>query len=105
MLLDYHPSPENTWTCQALKERRDKKVSVIMPVYNAQDYLEDCLSDLLREMKGLNAELLIIDDGSVDATPSILEKYTKLENVRVIRTVNGGPARARNTGIRESCGE
>lgn len=105
ILLDYHLAPENTWTCCPLKQKRTRLVSVIVPVYNAEDYLEACLSDLLREIKGLSAEILMIDDGSTDSTPSLLKKYGKLQDIRVIRTINRGPARARNIGIRESCGK
>ena len=75
------------------------KVSVVIPAYNAQQYLGetlDCLAvQTLREM-----EVLVVDDGSADSTPEILREYcAKYPFIRAIRQENAGVAAARNGGI------
>lgn len=87
------------------------KLSVIIPVYNVEEYLEKCLDSVLGP--GLEAieeggcpdyEIIIVDDGATDSSPAIAdtyaEKYPKL--VRVIHTGNGGLGAARNVGIEAS---
>ena len=75
------------------------KVSVIMPIYNAYDYLrpavDSVLDQTLREI-----ELVCIDDGSTDSSLEILKEYQKLdERVRIITENNAGPSIARNKGL------
>ena len=82
------------------------KVSVIVPVYNAQNFLEKCIESLtqqtLKEM-----ELIFVNDGSTDQSLQILEKYQKRfpKKVMVYSKENGGQASARNLGISKSRGE
>ena len=82
------------------------KVSVIVPVYNAQNFLEKCIESLtqqtLKEM-----ELIFVNDGSTDQSLQILEKYQKRfpKKVMVYSKENGGQASARNLGIAKSRGE
>lgn len=81
------------------------KVSVIIPVYNAQDYLHDCLDSLgnqtLREI-----EIICVDDGSTDDSRKILKEYAQKDNrVKVIHQENGGAGAARNNGLRHAAGE
>lgn len=81
------------------------KVSVVIPAYNAQQYLGetlDCLAvQTLREI-----EVLVVDDGSADSTPEILREYSeKYPFIRAIRQENAGVAAARNRGIQEAAGE
>ena len=81
------------------------KVSVVIPPYNAQQYLGetlDCLAvQTLREI-----EVLVVDDGSADSTPEILREYSeKYPFIRAIRQENAGVAAARNRGIQEAAGE
>ncbi len=83
----------------------DIKVSVIMPVYNARDFLapaiESVLGQTLREI-----ELICIDDGSTDSSLDILKEYqANDERVRIVTETNAGPAIARNNGIRRARGE
>lgn len=77
----------------------DYKVSVIVPVYNAEEYLNRCVDSLLNQtLKDI--EIILVDDGSEDSSPQICDKYASdNENVRVLHLENGGPARARNKGI------
>ena len=76
------------------------KLSVIVPVYNAAPYLPRCLDSLCAQTLD-DYELLLIDDGSTDASPAILEDYRARypEKIRVLRLENGGQGRARNRGL------
>lgn len=80
-------------------------VSIIIPAYNADKYLEECLESVKNQTSD-DFEALIIDDGSEDETASIARKYqTRDSRFRLISQPNGGVSRARNVGIEESKGE
>ena len=83
----------------------DFRVSVIVPVYNAEDTIRNCLDDItgqtLRE-----TEIICVDDGSSDASVSILEEYRRKDNrIKIIRQENQGAGAARNTGMKEAQGD
>lgn len=82
------------------------EITVIIPVYNVENYIEDCLQSLLVQMQE-NWEIICIDDCSQDNTYSILEDYAKKnENLRVIRNEkNLGAAKSRNAGLELAEGE
>ena len=79
--------------------------SVIVPVYNAEDTLRQCINSILNQVfKGF--ELLLIDDGSKDGSPVICDEYAmKDSRVRVFHKENGGVSSARNLGIDHASGE
>jgi len=79
------------------------KVSVIMPVYNGELFVEQALDSLFAQ-SFQDWELIIVDDGSTDSTPQILRRL-KDERVKVIRQDNSGEATARNTGLENAKGE
>ena len=80
-------------------------LSVVIPVYNVENYLPKCLDSLLATEGIDNAEIILIDDGSTDSSGQIAEEYSqKHPNIRVIHKVNEGPSAARNIGIKEACG-
>ena len=82
------------------------KVSVIIPVYNAQAYLERCLDSIVNQtLKDI--EIICVDDCSTDNSVEILEKYASADSrIKVIkRTENGGESRARNAGLENVTGE
>lgn len=76
------------------------EISVILPVYNSEEYLKECLESLLNQtFKDL--EVLCIDDGSSDASLSILKEYEKADNrIIVISQENMGVARTRNNALK-----
>ena len=80
-------------------------LSVVVPVYQVEAYLEECL-DSLTSMRYRNVEIIVIDDGSTDGSAAIAERYRSQDDrVRVVRQENGGLGAARNRGIREATGD
>ena len=80
-------------------------VSVIIPCYNMEKYLHECMTSVLHQTLD-NLEVICIDDGSTDATPELLDEYQRRDpRVYVIHQTNQGVAAARNNGIREAEGE
>ena len=80
-------------------------ISVIIPVYNVQDYLRDCIESLLRQEKK-NLEIILVDDGSTDNSGDICDEYEhKNINIKVIHKKNGGLGSARNAGFKAATGE
>lgn len=78
---------------------RTPKVTVIIPAYNAEKYIEDSVGSVLgQSYKEL--ELIVVDDGSKDSTPALLEKMAAADGrLRPMRVPNGGPAVARNRAL------
>ena len=75
-------------------------ISVIIPIYNVERYLVDCLESVRRNVTGLPAEVLLIDDGSTDNSSIIARLYAeKLDCFSYYRTEIGGLSRARNYGV------
>ncbi len=80
-------------------------VSIIVPVYNGEKYLSQCL-DSLSNQTLKNIEIICINDGSTDKTGSILKKYSSKDNrFKIITTENNGQGSARNTALNEAKGE
>ena len=81
------------------------KVSIIMPVYNAEDFLVECLDSILI-WDEINVECICVDDGSSDRSLEILNEYAaKDPRVKVISQENGGAGAARNNGMQYATGE
>ncbi|GIX49573.1 MAG: hypothetical protein KatS3mg131_3784 [Candidatus Tectimicrobiota bacterium] len=81
-------------------------VSVVIPVYNAERFLAETLDSVLCQSYG-DFEVVLVDDGSTDASPAIACRYQQRypDKVRLVRKRNGGPASARNLGIAQARGE
>lgn len=81
------------------------KVSIIVPVYNTEVYIAECIESILSQTF-TDFELLLVDDGSTDGSGTICDFYqTKDSRVRVFHQPNGGVSVARNHGVREAQGE
>lgn len=82
-----------------------KKISVIIPVYNTEKYLKQCVDSVIyQEYKEL--EIILVDDEAQDSSPKICDEYAKKDQrVKVIHKKNGGLSDARNTGIKHCTGE
>ena len=75
------------------------KISVIVPVYNVQQYLHRCVDSILGQTF-TDFELILVDDGSPDGCPAICDEYAvKDSRIHVIHQENAGLSAARNTGI------
>jgi len=84
------------------------KVSVIIPIYNVEDYLEESIQSVISQTIGFeNIELILVNDGSPDNSGAICEKYEKLypDNVVYINQKNAGVSAARNNGLKAARGE
>lgn len=81
------------------------KLSIIIPVYNAEKYLSRCIESILNQTYK-EIEILLIDDGSTDGSHEICDMYAqKYDNVLVIHKTNGGVSSARNMGLDNARGE
>ena len=77
----------------------ENKVSIIIPAYNCEKYIFECLESVINQTYS-NLEIIIIDDGSTDNTSEICQRFEKIDN-RIIYTwqENSGVSKARNKGI------
>ena len=76
-----------------------KKVSIIIPVYNVEKYLAECLDSVINQTYS-NLQIIVVDDGSTDASGQICDEYAEKDNrITVIHQVNAGAANAKNTGL------
>lgn len=83
------------------------KLSIIVPVYNVEQYLPKCVSSLLNQgLKDEDYEILLINDGSTDHSLSLCTDYAeRYANIRVFSQPNSGVGIARNKGIDNALGE
>lgn len=80
-------------------------ISVIIPVYNVEEYLRECVDSVLKQTYQ-NFEVILVDDGSTDSSGDICDEYVgNDERVSVVHQKNGGLSVARNTGLAESNGK
>lgn len=83
----------------------NKKISVIIPAYNIEGYIARCI-ECVKEQTYKNLEIIVVDDGSKDNTPQILDEIAKTDDrIVVIHKENEGVSVARNTGIEKATGE
>lgn len=80
-------------------------ITVIVPVYNVEDYLDRCVESIVNQTYK-NLEIILVDDGSPDRCPEMCDKWKEKDNrIRVIHKANGGLSDARNCAIRIAKGE
>lgn len=83
----------------------EEKISVIIPVYNDEKYLKQCIESVLTQSYR-NLEVILVDDGSTDATPAICEDFRRQDDrIRVIYKQNEGVGASRNTGLAMATGD
>lgn len=80
-------------------------ISVIVPAYNVEQYLDRCITSIVQQTYS-NLEIILVDDGSTDRCPEMCDRWTeKDDRIRVIHKENGGISSARNSGLQVACGE
>ena len=80
-------------------------LSIIVPIYNAEKYLPDCLAAILNQTYK-NIEVILVNDGSIDSSGTICDQYGNEDNrIKVIHKNNEGCSSARNVGIKEATGD
>ncbi len=93
--------PEN----MVIPAQQNPCISVIIPVYNVEEYLAECLDSILNQTLR-QIEIICINDGSTDSSPKILDEYAKKDNrIRVIHQENKGLSTSRNVGFKIATGE
>lgn len=81
------------------------KFSIIIPVYNVEKYLNECVESVLNQTYK-NIEIILVDDGSTDSSPQICDIYAEKDNrIKVIHKENGGSSSARNFGMKAMTGD
>jgi len=80
------------------------KLSIIVPVYNVEPYIEQCISSLLVPGCG-DYEVIVVNDGTKDRSIEIIRERVRDERIRILEKDNGGLSSARNYGIKEARGE
>lgn len=83
----------------------DSRVSIIIPVYKVEEYLDECIESVIRQSYQ-SIEIILVDDGSPDQCPAICDEYAEKDSrVKVIHQKNGGLSAARNSGIKMAKGD
>ena len=81
------------------------KVSIIVPVYNVEEYLKRCLDSLVNQTLS-DIEIICVNDGSTDGSAQILEEFAQKDNrIKVTSQINSGVSEARNVGVKQATGE
>lgn len=81
-----------------------KKLSVVVPVYNVEQYLKRCVDSIINQNYP-NIEIILVDDGSKDSSGKLCDFFAKQDKrIKVIHQTNGGLSSARNTGIENASG-
>ena len=80
-------------------------LSVIVPIYNAEQYLEECLDSIMQQTFK-DYEVILVNDGATDRSPQICQEYAdQYDNVHLVNKENGGLVSARKAGLAKACGE
>lgn len=85
--------------------KKSMKVSIIVPVFNAEKYLRECIESVIAQTLG-DYELILVNDGSTDSSAAICDEYSSLDSrIQVFHKTNDGPASAKNFGMERAQGE
>ena len=83
----------------------EELISVIVPIYKVQDYLDRCVQSIVNQTYK-NLEIILVDDGSPDDCPRICDEWGKKDQrIKVIHKENGGACTARNIGLANASGK
>lgn len=80
-------------------------ISVIIPVYKVEQYLDECVESVVRQTY-TDLEVILVDDGSPDGCPALCDRWAKKDSrIKVVHKKNGGLSSARNAGLAVARGE
>ena len=87
-------------------QEQEKDLSIIIPVYNCENYIENCLQSIINQKLNMDYEIICINDGSTDSSLSVMNKIAiNNKNIKIISQKNRGLSGARNTGLNNSKGK
>jgi len=95
-------SPKQLWQDMSVFSKADEckyDLSLIVPVYNSEKYLERCIKSMVNQKTKFKYEIIFINDGSTDGSEEILKKYRQMDNIKIINQKNTGISGARNKGL------
>lgn len=101
-LLELCPDAHGSALCERVHAEAKRKLDIIVPAYNAEKYLRRCLDSALSQKTRFDFRVIVVNDGSADSTPEILEEYRNDPRIEVITQENRGLSGARNTGLLHS---
>lgn len=105
VINEVYPKPKSDPEYINPKIEEGLDLSIVIPVYNYADILEDNIKSILNQETDYKFEVIFVDDGSTDGAQDILRKYENHPNVKLIFQENGGIGAARNTGINHANGK
>ena len=90
---------------EPLFERQPSLISVVLPVYNVEDYLAECLRSIVNQSYS-RLQIIVVDDGSTDGSLQIAQAFARKDRrIKIVRQKNAGLGAARNTGMQHADGE
>lgn len=102
LLNALHADPHNSCICQnQVAATPQYDLQIIVPAYNVEKYIKECLDSVLSQDTSFSYIVKVINDGSTDGTPKILETYKNQQRIEIIHQKNKGLSGARNTGLKE----
>lgn len=106
ILYDLHPMKRVDFSIQCERQKQTEyDVSIIVPVYNAEKYLKDCIISLLKQETTFSYEVICINDGSTDSSLELLHELCDgRQNVKILNQLNLGSSAARNAGMKVARG-
>lgn len=100
-LCDWHADPGRSCVCRndIVENRFD--LTIIIAAFNVEKYIVECLESILQQKTKYSFKIVVVDDGSADGTTKLLQEYSNVEKVEIIRKENGGAASARNRALQK----
>lgn len=105
LLESVSPKPQVECPVQSSGRYSDIAISVIVPVYNVELFVERCLDSLKAQAEEISTEIIVVDDGSTDESGRIVDDYRSDHRFRIIHQCNQGLSGARNTGLELARGQ
>lgn len=100
-LMQYRPDPGTSPICTHQISEPEYDLTIIIPVYNSENYLEECLQSVLSQKTKYQYNIIAINDGSSDGSKTVLDGFLNEKKLTVIHQANQGVAAARNIALRE----